>query len=101
MITPHDGSEPLLVSWDEARRLAEDYGVRLALTTNTQFLDENAFHQAKHIVETIVMSVDSHVPEIYEPIRVGSDPPGCSRMSRPPLACATSTASRRSCRRSS
>ena len=24
VITPHDGSEPLLVSWDEARRLAED-----------------------------------------------------------------------------
>jgi radical SAM protein with 4Fe4S-binding SPASM domain len=73
VITPHDGSEPLLVSWDETRRIAEQHGVRLLLTTNAQFLDERIFHEAKDIVETIVLSIDSHVPEIYSKIRVGSD----------------------------
>ena len=74
VITPHDGNEPLLVSWEETRTLAERYSVRLALTTNAQFLDEATFHEAKDVVEQFTLSVDSHVPEIYAKIRVGSKP---------------------------
>jgi glutamate-1-semialdehyde 2,1-aminomutase len=74
VVTPHDGSEPLIVSWDETRRISHDYSVRLDLTTNAQYLDEAKFYEAKDIVDQIVLSIDSHIPEQYEKIRPGSKP---------------------------
>jgi radical SAM protein with 4Fe4S-binding SPASM domain len=74
VVTPHNGSEPLTYSWEETRRIAERYSLRLALTTNVQFLDEQRFHELKDIVEMIVLSVDSHIPEIFQKIRPGGRP---------------------------
>jgi glutamate-1-semialdehyde 2,1-aminomutase len=74
VITPHNGSEPLVAGWEEAKRIARDYSIRLALTTNAQFLDEERFLELKDIVEMVVMSVDSHIPEVFAKIRPGSKP---------------------------
>lgn len=74
VITPHNGSEPLVAAWDEVKRLAHDYSIQLALTTNTQFLDQRRFEELKDIVEMIVMSIDSHIPEVFHKIRPGSKP---------------------------
>jgi radical SAM protein with 4Fe4S-binding SPASM domain len=74
VITPHGGSEPLIVTWDETRRMAEQFSVDLCLTTNVQFLDEEKFHELETIVETIVLSIDSHIEEIFEKIRPRSRP---------------------------
>jgi radical SAM protein with 4Fe4S-binding SPASM domain len=46
--------------------------VQLALTTNTQFLDEEKLEQVADHVEMVVMSIDSHVPEVFEKIRLGA-----------------------------
>jgi len=72
VITPYEGSEPLILSWEETREMAERYSVQLALTTNMQFLDEQKFYELKDIVEMVVMSIDSHLPEVFEKIRPGS-----------------------------
>jgi glutamate-1-semialdehyde 2,1-aminomutase len=71
VITPHSASEPLVVSWDETLRLVRDYSVQLALTTNTQFLDETKLDELKEHAEMVVMSIDSHIPEVFEKIRPG------------------------------
>jgi radical SAM protein with 4Fe4S-binding SPASM domain len=74
LIVPHDASEPLLVTWQETLRLAKENSVRLALTTNGQFFDEQAFLEAKDVLDMVALSIDSHVPEIYAKIRTGSKP---------------------------
>jgi|GEM_PF-3092508 len=74
VITPYEGSEPLIVSWDETRDMARKYSIQLALTTNTQFLDEEKFHELKDLVEFVSLSIDSHIPEVFEKIRPGSKP---------------------------
>ncbi len=71
VITPHDGSEPTTVTWDETLALVNDYSVLLWLTTNGQLFDEEKFHQVKDHVEMIIFSVDSHIPELFEKIRPG------------------------------
>ena len=93
VITPYEGSEPLILSWDETRAMAERYSVQLALTTNMQFLDEQKFYELKDVVEMVVMSIDSHLPEVFEKIRPGASRTWCSRTSRARRASATSTAS--------
>ena len=73
-ITPYDGSEPLIVSWDETRSMCERFSIDLTLTTNTQFLDARRFAELKDITETLFLSIDSHIPEVFEKIRPGSRP---------------------------
>jgi radical SAM protein with 4Fe4S-binding SPASM domain len=74
IITPYDGSEPLIVTWDETRRVCERYSIELCLTTNGQFLDERKFDELAGITETLFVSIDSHVPELFELIRPRSRP---------------------------
>jgi radical SAM protein with 4Fe4S-binding SPASM domain len=69
VIIPHGASEPLVLTWEDTRRIAEQYSIDLGLTTNAQYLDEKKFHELEHIVESIVMSIDSHVPGVFERIR--------------------------------
>ena len=71
-ITPHDGSEPTVVTWDETVALAKDCGVRLWLTTNGQVFDEQKFHECKDVLDLLTVSVDSHLPEVFEAIRPGA-----------------------------
>ena len=72
VVTPHSASEPLLATWDETLALARDFSVQLALTTNTQFLDAVRLEQAADHLEMLVMSIDSHLPEVFEKIRPGA-----------------------------
>ena len=74
LITPHGGSEPLALTWEETRTLCSDYGVDLCLTTNAQFLTEERFRELREITETLALSIDSHLPEVYEKIRPNSRP---------------------------
>jgi radical SAM protein with 4Fe4S-binding SPASM domain len=74
IITPYNGSEPLIVTWNEARAICEQYSIDLCLTTNTQFLDEQKFRELEGITETLFLSIDSHVREVFELIRPRSKP---------------------------
>src|SRR5262245_22568128 len=73
-IEPFVGSEPLIVTWDLALALARRHGLQLDLVTNVQFLDEKKFAELEPHVSYIRFSVDSHIREVYEKIRVRSRP---------------------------
>jgi glutamate-1-semialdehyde 2,1-aminomutase len=73
VITPHDGSEPTVVTWEETVSLVKDYSVQLSLTTNGQVFDEEKFDDVKDHLEMIVFSIDSHLPELFEKIRPGAN----------------------------
>jgi radical SAM protein with 4Fe4S-binding SPASM domain len=74
VLTPYDASEPLIAGWDITRRIAETYSIDLSLTTNGQFLDEETFMELEGITEALFLSLDSHIPEVYEKIRPRSKP---------------------------
>ena len=69
VMVPFSGSEPLVLTWDETRAMAQKYGVLLRITSNLQFLDEAKFHELKDITETLCVSIDCHIPEVLEIIR--------------------------------
>lgn len=73
VITPYSGSEPLVLSWDETRDMAKQHSILLCITTNCQYLDEARFHELKDITETLLLSIDSHIPEVFEIIRPGGN----------------------------
>jgi radical SAM protein with 4Fe4S-binding SPASM domain len=74
VVIPFDGSEPLLVGWDEARSMAEEYGFEFSLTTNVQFLDEHKFFELKDVTRELMLSIDTHYPDLFARIRPGSKP---------------------------
>ncbi|MEQ8764087.1 MAG: SPASM domain-containing protein [Planctomycetota bacterium] len=69
LVTPYSGSEPLAANWATARQLAEDHDVRIALTTNVELLDAVVFESIAPWLETLMLSVDSHRPEVLARIR--------------------------------
>ena len=73
VITPYSGSEPLALTWDETRKMAIDNSILLCITTNCQFLDEARFLELKDITETLLLSIDSHIPDVLEIIRPGGN----------------------------
>ncbi len=73
LVNPFGGSEPLILTWSETRTMAEQYSLLLDVTTHAQFLDEAKFLELKDITQTLFFSIDSHIPEVYEKIRVRSD----------------------------
>ena len=62
VVIPFDGSEPLIVAWDETRQMAEEYSFELSLTTNAQFLDEQKFFELKDITREMLVSIDTPLP---------------------------------------
>lgn len=73
IVTPYSGSEPLVLTWEQTRDMARKYGILLCITTNVQFLDEKKFHDLKDITETLILSIDSHIPAVFEKIRPRSN----------------------------
>lgn len=73
IVTPYSGSEPLVLTWDQTRDMANKYGILLCITTNVQFLNEAMFHDLKDITETLILSIDSHIPAVFEKIRPRSN----------------------------
>jgi radical SAM protein with 4Fe4S-binding SPASM domain len=74
IVIPYGGSEPLVVTWDDARDLATRFSIDLRVTTNVQYLDAARFDELKGITETLFLSIDSHNREVFEKIRPGSKP---------------------------
>ncbi|MDO8349245.1 MAG: radical SAM protein [Planctomycetota bacterium] len=74
VVVPFAGSEPLILTWDLTKQLAERYGVELELITNAQFLDEAKFFELEPHVSTLTFSIDSHMLDVYERIRLRSKP---------------------------
>lgn len=74
VVTPFAGSEPLILTWDLSKQLAERYCVELELITNAQFLDEAKFHELEPHVSSVSFSIDSHMRDVYERIRLRSKP---------------------------
>jgi MoaA/NifB/PqqE/SkfB family radical SAM enzyme len=73
-ITPFSGSEPLIVTWDVTKRLAQKYDLELDIITNAQFLDETKFAELEPHVSSLTFSIDSHMRDVYERIRLRSNP---------------------------
>jgi len=70
VLVPFIGSEPLVLTWDTARSLAREFLLELEIDTNVQYLDEQRFFEIEPFVSTIVFSIDTHIPEIYDKIRL-------------------------------
>ena len=62
------------MTWDLARSMAERHALEMELITNAQFLDEAKFHELEPYVSSLTFSIDSHIREIYERIRLRSRP---------------------------
>ena len=74
VLVPFSGSEPLIVTWDLARKMAQLYELELDIITNVQFLDEAKFAELEPHVCSVTFSIDSHLPDVYEQIRLRSQP---------------------------
>ena len=74
VLVPFSGSEPLIVTWDLARRMAHLYNLELDIITNVQFLDEAKFAELEPHVCSVTFSIDSHLPDVFERIRLRSKP---------------------------
>ena len=69
IVTPYSGSEPLVLTWEQTLDMAKQYGILLCITTNVQYLDEAKFHELKDVTETLILSIDSHIPGVFDKIR--------------------------------
>ena len=74
VITPFAGSEPLILTWETTLEFAQRYRVELDLITNAQFLDEEKFRELEPHVTKLTFSIDSHMRDVYERIRLRSRP---------------------------
>jgi len=74
ILVPFAGSEPLILTWDLTRKLAELFGLELDVVTNVQFLDEKKFAELEPLVTSIRVSIDSHLKDVYAKIRLKSKP---------------------------
>jgi len=74
VLVPFSGSEPLIVTWDLARKMAHLYNLELDIITNVQFLDEAKFAELEPHVCSVTFSIDSHLPDVFERIRLRSKP---------------------------
>ena len=70
VLSPFVGSEPLIITWDLARELAERHELTLDLITNAQYLTEERFREVEPLVNSVTFSIDSHLPDVYERIRL-------------------------------
>jgi radical SAM protein with 4Fe4S-binding SPASM domain len=72
LVIPHDGSEPTARRWSSVHGWARDHGVRLGLTTNVQTLTGPRLLEAIDVLDHVILSIDSHEPELLERIRPGA-----------------------------
>ncbi|MEC8651674.1 MAG: radical SAM protein [Planctomycetota bacterium] len=70
VLSPFVGSEPLIITWDLARGMAERHELTLDVITNAQYLTEERFRELEPLVNTVTFSIDSHLPDVYERIRL-------------------------------
>ena len=70
VLSPFVGSEPLIITWDQARDMAERHELNLDVITNAQYLTEERFRELEPLVSAVTFSIDSHLPDVYERIRL-------------------------------
>ncbi|MGC6488546.1 MAG: SPASM domain-containing protein [Planctomycetota bacterium] len=70
VLSPFVGSEPLIITWDLARSMAERHELNLDVITNAQYLTEERFRELEPMVSGVTFSIDSHLPDVYERIRL-------------------------------
>lgn len=64
--------EPLSADFDLLLERALQFGVRLDVVTNGTLLRPGLYRRARHALDHLNVSVDCHIPEIYEKIRLGA-----------------------------
>lgn len=74
VVVPFAGSEPLILTWDLTKQIAKRYDLELEIITNAQFLDEAKFFEIEPHVSSMTFSIDSHMRDVYERIRLRSKP---------------------------
>jgi MoaA/NifB/PqqE/SkfB family radical SAM enzyme len=71
VLTTSDG-EPLAVDFDLLVERAIEYKVKLDVVTNGVLLTPDCYQGAREALDHINVSIDSHIPEVYEHIRQGA-----------------------------
>src|SRR5688572_11277757 len=66
------GGEPLAVDFDFLLERALRFDVRVDVVTNGVLLARELYLRARHALDHLNVSLDSHVPEVYERIRLGA-----------------------------
>ena len=72
ILTPHSGGEPLLGNFEFTYDLCEKYKTDIELTTNATLLTPDVYRKISSRLSCLFISMDSHIKEIYERIRVGA-----------------------------
>jgi MoaA/NifB/PqqE/SkfB family radical SAM enzyme len=65
-------AEPMAVDFEFLIESARRFGVRVDVTTNATLLTVAAYRAARGVIDHLDVSLDSHVPETYESIRIGA-----------------------------
>ncbi|MHC4812427.1 MAG: radical SAM protein [Planctomycetota bacterium] len=71
IVAGHHG-EPTMGDFDLIEAAALEYGVNLDVTTNGTLIDGEWYRRTRKALGVLSISLDSHIPEVYERIRVGS-----------------------------
>jgi radical SAM protein with 4Fe4S-binding SPASM domain len=71
VVTPSATSEPAMGDFDRILDLCEEHGLKLDLITNANLLTERYIERLRGRVHKVDVSIDSHLPGLYESIRVG------------------------------
>ncbi|MEZ5966366.1 MAG: radical SAM protein [Planctomycetota bacterium] len=66
------GGDPLAVDFDFLLERALRFGVRVDAVTNGVLLTPDVYQRARGALDHLNVSLDSHVPEVYERIRLGA-----------------------------
>lgn len=66
------GGEPLAADFDLIMERALTYGTRIDVVTNGALLTAPLYRRARRALDHLNVSVDCHVPEVYEAIRAGA-----------------------------
>ena len=56
VLSPFVGSEPLIITWDQARDMAERHELNLDVITNAQYLTEERFRELEPLVSAVTFS---------------------------------------------
>lgn len=65
-------AEPMATDFEFLIDLADRFGVRVDMTTNATLLTIDRYRAARRVLDHLDISIDSHVPETYESIRLGA-----------------------------
>ena len=71
VVTPSATSEPAMGDFDQILDYCEKYDLRLNLITNGNLITDRHIERLRGRIFKVEFSIDSHVPSIYEEIRVG------------------------------